>query len=49
MWIIFAILSSVFAAATAILAKIGIDGVNSKLAFSDTLRTRNRYVMVVLL
>lgn len=32
MWLIFAILSAVFAAATAILAKIGIDGVNSNLA-----------------
>lgn len=32
MWWIFAVLSAVFAAATAILAKIGIDGVNSNLA-----------------
>lgn len=32
MWLFFAILSAVFAAATAILAKIGIDGVNSNLA-----------------
>lgn len=32
MWLIFAILSAVFAAATSILAKIGIDGVNSNLA-----------------
>ena len=32
MWLIFAILSSVFAALTSILAKIGIDGVNSNLA-----------------
>ena len=32
MWIIFAILSAVFAALTSILAKIGIDGVNSNLA-----------------
>ena len=31
-WLIFAILSSVFAALTSILAKIGIDGVNSNLA-----------------
>ena len=31
-WIIFAILSSVFAAATSILAKIGIEDVNSNLA-----------------
>lgn len=32
MWLIFAILSSVFAALTSILAKIGIDGVNSNIA-----------------
>ena len=32
MWLIFAILSSVFAAFTSILAKLGIDGVNSNLA-----------------
>jgi len=32
MWWVFAILSAVFAAATSILAKIGIDGVNSNLA-----------------
>lgn len=32
MWLIFALLSAVFAALTAILAKIGIDGVNSNLA-----------------
>ncbi|MCQ2433384.1 MAG: EamA family transporter [Clostridia bacterium] len=32
MWWLYAILSSVFAAATSILAKIGIDGVNSTLA-----------------
>lgn len=32
MWLIFAILSAVFAAATAILAKIGIEGVDSNLA-----------------
>ena len=32
MWLLFAILSSVFAAATSILAKVGIDGVNSTLA-----------------
>ncbi|MDO4398171.1 MAG: EamA family transporter [Oscillospiraceae bacterium] len=32
MWLVFAILSSVFAAATSILAKIGIEGVNSTLA-----------------
>ena len=32
MWVVFAILSSVFAALTSILAKVGIDGVNSNLA-----------------
>ncbi|MDE7017178.1 MAG: EamA family transporter [Lachnospiraceae bacterium] len=32
MWFVFAILSAVFAALTSILAKIGIDGVNSNLA-----------------
>lgn len=32
MWLIFAILSAVFAALTSILAKVGIDGVNSNLA-----------------
>lgn len=32
MWLLFAILSSVFAALTSILAKIGIDGVDSNLA-----------------
>ena len=32
MWVIFAILSAVFAALTSILAKIGIEGVNSNLA-----------------
>lgn len=32
MWVVFAILSAVFAALTSILAKIGIDGVNSNLA-----------------
>ena len=32
MWLVFAILSSVFAALTSILAKVGIDGVNSNLA-----------------
>ena len=32
MWFVLAILSSVFAALTSILAKIGIDGVNSNLA-----------------
>jgi len=32
MWAILAILSAVFAALTSILAKVGIDGVNSNLA-----------------
>ena len=32
MWVVFALLSAVFAAFTSILAKIGIDGVNSNLA-----------------
>ena len=32
MWFIFALLSAVFAALTSILAKLGIDGVNSNLA-----------------
>ncbi len=32
MWLIFAILSSIFAALTSILAKVGIEGVNSSLA-----------------
>ena len=32
MWMIFAILSAVFAALTSILAKVGIEGVNSNLA-----------------
>lgn len=43
MWMVFAILSAVFAAATAILAKIGIDGVNSNLA------TAIRTVVVVVM
>ena len=43
MWLIFAILSSVFAALTSILAKIGIDGVNSNLA------TAIRTVVVVVM
>ncbi len=42
MWAIYAILSAVFAAFTSILAKIGIDGVNSNLA------TAIRTVVVVL-
>ncbi len=32
MWFVFAILSAVFAALTSVLAKVGIDGVNSNLA-----------------
>ena len=32
MWFVFALLSAVFAALTSILAKIGVDGVNSNLA-----------------
>ncbi|MGN1346411.1 MAG: EamA family transporter [Eubacteriales bacterium] len=32
MWLVFALLSAVFAALTSILAKVGIDGVNSNLA-----------------
>ena len=32
MWLLFAVLSSVFAALTSILAKVGIEGVNSTLA-----------------
>ena len=43
MWIIFAVLSAVFAALTSILAKIGIDGVNSNLA------TAIRTVVVVIM
>lgn len=43
MWFVFALLSSVFAALTSILAKIGIDGVNSNLA------TAIRTVVVVIM
>ncbi|MBR3439162.1 MAG: EamA family transporter, partial [Clostridia bacterium] len=32
MWLVFAILSAVFAALTSILAKVGIEGVDSNLA-----------------
>ena len=32
MWVVFAVLSAVFASLTSILAKVGIDGVNSNLA-----------------
>lgn len=43
MWFIFALLSAVFAALTSILAKVGIEGVNSNLA------TAIRTVVVVIL
>ena len=43
MWFVFALLSAVFAALTSILAKVGIDGVNSNLA------TAIRTVVVVVL
>ena len=43
MWFVFALLSAIFAALTAILAKIGIEGVNSNVA------TAIRTVVVVLL
>ena len=43
MWFVFALLSAVFAALTSILAKIGIEGVNSNLA------TAIRTVVVVIL
>ena len=43
MWFVFALLSAVFAALTSILAKIGIDGVNSNLA------TALRTVVVVVM
>ncbi len=43
MWMLFAILSAVFAALTSILAKIGIEGVNSNLA------TAIRTVVVVIM
>lgn len=42
MWFIFALLSAIFAALTSILAKIGMDGVNSDLA------TAIRTVVVVI-
>jgi len=42
MWAIFAILSAIFAALTSILAKVGIEGVNSNLA------TAIRTIVVVL-
>lgn len=43
MWLVFALLSAVFAALTSILAKVGIDGVNSNLA------TAIRTVVVVVM
>ena len=43
MWMVFALLSAIFAALTSILAKIGIDGVNSNLA------TAIRTVVVVVM
>ncbi len=43
MWAVFALLSAVFAALTSILAKVGIDGVNSNLA------TAIRTVVVVIM
>lgn len=43
MWFVFALMSAIFAALTSILAKVGIDGVNS------TLATAIRTVVVVLM
>ena len=43
MWLLFAVLSAVFAALTSILAKVGIEGVNSNLA------TAIRTVVVVIM
>ena len=43
MWFVFAILSAIFAALTSILAKIGIEGINSNLA------TAVRTIVVVLM
>ena len=43
MWFVFAILSAIFAALTSILAKVGIEGVNSNLA------TAVRTIVVVLM
>lgn len=43
MWFVYALLSAVFAAATSILAKVGIEGVNSNLA------TAIRTVVVILM
>lgn len=43
MWLVYALLSALFAAATSILAKVGIEGVNSNLA------TAIRTVVVILM
>ena len=43
MWLVLALLSAIFAALTSILAKVGIDGVNSNLA------TALRTVVVVIM
>lgn len=43
MWLVFALLSAIFAALTSILAKVGIDGVNSNVA------TAIRTVVVVIM
>lgn len=43
MWVLFAFLSAIFAALTSILAKVGIEGVNSNLA------TAIRTVVVVVM
>ena len=43
MWLVFAVLSAVFAALTSILAKVGIDNVNSNLA--TAIRTLGVLVM----
>ena len=43
MWLLFALLSAVFAALTSILAKVGIEGVNSNLA------TANRTLVVLVM
>ena len=43
MWLVYALLSAIFAAATSILAKVGIQGVNSNLA------TAIRTVVVILM
>ena len=43
MWLVYALLSAIFAAATSILAKVGIEGVNSNLA------TAIRTVVVIIM